>query len=255
MQPVTKISYVIAVRNGAGTVRRAIDSIVSQAHHQVECIVIDGGSTDGTQEIIKEYKEQLAYFVSEKDNGIYDAWNKGLARASGQYIAFVGADDEVLPGAISQCLDFLRKNPGIEYVSFKVLFGGSGGRVIGQPWSWHSFRKRMTVAHVGSIHRRDLYDRYGTYDVSYKISGDYEFLLRVGDKLKSGFINEIMIEMADGGVSNKHILTAVLENILAQYKNKSCSVLQSLIWALLAIVASVRASIARYFQISGEQNK
>jgi glycosyltransferase involved in cell wall biosynthesis len=190
---------------------------------EVEYVVIDGGSTDGTQDIIAEYAGHLAYWVSERDSGIYDAWNKGLARASGQYIGFVGADDVLLPDALGTYLNHIRQQPDMEYWSSKVAFGHMGGRVIGQPWRWDRFRRYMTVAHVGSLHRRDLYDRFGTYDTSYGIVGDYELLLRVGASLRAGFVDQITVLMGDGGVSNKFALQALVETASAKTKTNATS--------------------------------
>lgn len=205
------ITIITVVFNGAKTLRATIDSIVPQLGHEVEYIIIDGGSTDGTQDIIQAYANHLAYWVSEPDEGIYDAWNKGLSCAAGQYIGFVGADDILLPDALNVYLDHIRKQPEIEYWSSRVALGHLGGRVIGQAWRWSSFRRYMTVAHVASFHRRDLYAKLGSYDVSFKIAGDYEFLLRAGENLKAGFIDRVIGVMGDGGISNSQALLAVRE--------------------------------------------
>lgn len=217
------VTIITAVFNGARTLRATIESIIPQLNDKVEYIVIDGGSTDGTQDIIAEYADHLAYWASEPDRGIYDAWNKGLARASCRYIGFVGADDVLLPDALGTYLSHIRLQPEIEYWSSKVAFGHMAGRVIGQPWRWDRFRRYMTVAHVGSLHRRDLYDRFGTYDTSYRIVGDYEFLLRAGASLKAGFVDQVTVVMGDGGVSNKFALQALAETASAKKKTNATS--------------------------------
>lgn len=217
------ISIITVVFNSAKTLRATMESIIPQLSAEVEYIVIDGGSTDGTQDIIAQYTSQLAYSVSEPDKGIYDAWNKGLARASGQYIGFVGADDVLLPDALGTYLSHIRQQPQIEYWSSKVAFGHMGGRVIGQPWRWDRFRRYMTVAHVGSLHRRNLYERFGTYDTSYRIVGDYELLLRAGVSLRAGFVDQITVLMGHGGVSNKFALQALAETARAKKKTNATS--------------------------------
>lgn len=221
------ISVITAVFNGANSLRTTIDSVVPQLSNKVEYIIIDGGSTDGTQDIIAEYAGHLAFWVSEPDGGIYDAWNKGLARASGQYIGFVGADDVLLPHALHTYLNHIRQRPEIEYWSSKVAFGHMQGRIIGKPWIWNDFRRYMTVAHVGSLQRRDLYDRFGTYDTSYRIAGDYEFLLRAGDNLKAGFIDQVTAMMGDGGVSNKFALQAIAEAASAKRKRNATTLFET----------------------------
>jgi len=217
------ISIITVVFNGVQTLRATIESIMPQLNEDVEYIVIDGGSTDGTKDIIKAYASHLAYSVSESDSGIYDAWNKGLARASGQYIGFVGADDVLIHDALATYLDHIRQQPKIEYWSSKVIFGHMAGRVIGQPLRWDTFRRYMTVAHVGSLHRRDLYDRFGTYDTSYRIVGDYEFLLRAGCSLRAGFIDQVTAVMGDGGVSNIFALRALAETARAKVERNATS--------------------------------
>lgn len=221
------ISVITAVFSGAKSLRATLDSIVPQLSNEVEYIVIDGGSTDGTQDIIAEYAGHLAYWVSERDSGIYDAWNKGLARASGRYIGFVGADDVLMTDALGTYLSHIRQHPEVEYWSSKVAFGHMAGRVIGQPWRWNRFRRYMTVAHVGSLQRRDLYDRFGTYDTSYRIAGDYEFLLRAGDTLKAGYIDRVTAMMGDGGVSSKNALQALAEAADAKRKRNATTLLET----------------------------
>lgn len=219
------ISIITVVFNGAKTLRATIDSIVPQLSDDVEYIVIDGGSSDGTQDIITRYANHLAYWSSEPDGGIYDAWNKGLARASGRYISFIGADDVLLLDAIRVYLNSTRQWPEIEYWSSKVVLGHMAGRVIGQKWRWRRFRRYMTVAHVGSLHRRDLFDRFGTYDTSYRIAGDYEFLLRAGASLKTGFVDQVTVLMGKEGVSNKFVLQALAETARAKRSTNATSFL------------------------------
>lgn len=229
------ISVVTVVFNGAKTLRDTIESIVPQLDDEAEFLIIDGGSTDGTVNIIREYESVLSYWVSEPDRGIYDAWNKAVDVSNGEFIAFVGADDALAPGALQTYAAHIRQRPDVEYWSSRVAFG-SHGRVIGRPWNWSEFRRYMTVAHVGSLHRRDLYARYGRYDVSFRIVGDYEFLLRVGKNLKAGFVDVVTVKMGDGGVSNKHASRALLETKLAKIKTGSVSgllVLVDWVWAIL----------------------
>jgi glycosyltransferase involved in cell wall biosynthesis len=223
------ISIITSVLDGASTLRATFDSIIPQLSNDVEYIVVDGGSSDGTQEIINEYSGRLAYWVSERDDGIYEAWNKGLSRASGRYIGFVGSDDILLPGALCTYLNHIRCQPEIEYWSAKVALGRIDGRVIGQPWRWNKFRRYMNVAHVGSLHRRDLYDRFGIYDTWYRIAGDYEFLLRVGNNLNAGFIDQVTAIMGDGGASNKLALKAISEAAVAKRDRNVTSTIETII--------------------------
>ncbi len=234
------ISLITVVMNGAKTIRSTIDSIVPQLDGSVEYIIIDGGSTDGTVEIIRDYVRYLAYWVSEADSGIYDAWNKAIAVSRGEFIAFIGADDILEPHACLAYIRQIKSNADIEYWSSRVMFGGSGGRIVGRPWRWGEFRKYMSVAHVGSLHRRDLFVRYGKYDSTFQIAGDYEFLLRIGKVLKAGFLDTVTVRMGDGGVSNTKAILTLRETRRAKLMNKASNVPRATLdfaWALVKLGA------------------
>ncbi len=217
------ISVITVVFNGDKSLEATIKSIVSQLTEAVEYIIIDGGSCDGTLDIIRRYSNSIAYWVSEPDMGIYDAWNKGIAQSRGKFIAFVGADDVVSENYFTTYLAKITTSPAVDYWSSKVIFAGNKLRVIGKPWSWGRFRRYMSVAHVGSMHKRDLYEKYGLYNISYKIVGDYEFLLRIGAGLNAGFIDEITVTMGVDGVSNKYFRDALLETRMAKLHNSTCN--------------------------------
>ncbi|RQO36107.1 glycosyltransferase [Herminiimonas sp. KBW02] len=200
------VTIITAVFNGEKTIEQTILSVISQSYNNLEYIIIDAGSTDGTIDIIKKYEHAINYWVSEPDGGIYDAWNKGVALASGTWIAFLGSDDLYREGAVQAYIDFVssRTDLDIEYVSSKINLTNDEKvlRTVGLPWSWEIFRKYMKVAHVGSLHHKKLFEKYGLFDDSYRITGDYEFLLRPGRHLNAYFLDEITVNMHVGGVSN-----------------------------------------------------
>ena len=140
---------------------------------------------------------------SERDSGVFDAWNKGLSRATGEWIAFLGAEDFLLPDALSNYLNVCG-GTNAQYVSslVRLIRPGLRNKIVGRPWSWPAFQRKMTTAHVGSLHRFDLFEKYGNYDTSYKIAGDYELLLRPGKDLNSMFVGEITAVMLAGGNSD-----------------------------------------------------
>jgi glycosyltransferase involved in cell wall biosynthesis len=202
------ITVITVVFNGAKTLEQTILSVVNQTYKNVEFIIIDGGSTDGTLDIIRKYEYAIDYWVSEPDKGIYDAWNKGLAKASGEWIAFLGSDDIYLEGAIDAYANLIigfRDRP-VDYISSRInlIKDNKVLRTIGQQWNWKSFKKNMNVAHVGSLHRHTLFEKYGLFDVTYKICGDYELLLRPRENLQAEFINITTVDMRLGGVSNSN---------------------------------------------------
>lgn len=197
------ISIVIACFNARDTLAAALDSLLAQSYLDVEIIVVDGASRDGTVELIQSYSDRISTWISEPDAGIYDAWNKGLRLAKGEWIGFLGADDVYLPNALTIYANYIAAHPELDYVSGRVeLFDELGKtRVIGEPWQWARFRRFMCVAHVGSLHACNLFANYGQYDTAYRICGDYELLLRAGAGLRAGFVDTILARMKTGGIS------------------------------------------------------
>jgi glycosyltransferase involved in cell wall biosynthesis len=180
-----------------------LESVLFQDYPNLEHIVLDGGSRDGTIDLLRQYEDRIALWRSGPDNGVYDAWNKALAEARGEWICFLGADDELLPGAVSAYMELAAKNPQAEYLSSQVKWVHPSGyeRTIGAPWAWKKFSRRMCTAHVGSMHRRSLYDRLGTYDTTYSRVADYELLLRARHQLHSAYMPITTAIMRAGGVS------------------------------------------------------
>lgn len=202
------ISIVTAIFNGEKYLEETIQSVINQTYDNVEYIIIDGGSTDGTLNIIKKYEDKIDYWISEPDDGIYDAWNKGIMLARGSWVGFLGADDIYMDDALFNYVEKINEDANIEYISAQVVLCDAFKqkiRVVGSQWSWNDFFKYMNVAHVGSLHKISLYEKYGLYDLSFEMCGDYEFLLRAKDTLKSGYINKISAYMRCGGVSNNNI--------------------------------------------------
>jgi len=198
-------SIIIATYNSEAFLERTLDSIISQEFENYEIIIVDGLSNDNTMLIVEKYKNHIKAMISEKDYGIYDAWNKGIGLSKGEWIMFVGSDDLLCSNALKNYWEFVSGSPLIfDYVSARVqLIDVSQNilRTIGRPWSWKIFKKFMCVAHVGSIHNRSLYETVGFYDISYKVTGDYELLLRAGNQLKTGFFKIVTAQMQVGGVS------------------------------------------------------
>jgi len=202
------ISIVIATYNARQNIQNCLESLILQKNEKVELIIIDGGSTDGTLDIIRDNTNVINYWISEPDNGIYEAWNKGITQCHGDWIMFLGADDRLFPDAIASYLDFINSDKSIDQIdliSSRVQMIDSMGnpiRIKGWSFQWPLFLKEMTVAHVGALHSRKLFEKYGLFDTSYKIVGDYELLLRPGAQLKSRYLDKLTAIMSEGGVSD-----------------------------------------------------
>lgn len=200
-----RISIIIATFNAGRTLQNCLDSIREQKDDDIELLIIDGKSIDGTVDIVNRNKVLVDYFVSESDHGIYDAWNKGILASHGQWILFIGADDKLMPNALDRYRFFLTKSTdSYDYISARAYYLNQYGKVIkiiGDKWDWKTFQTKMTVVHVASLHNRDLFEEIGFFDTAYKICADYELLLRKKDKLKAYFLNEVVVQMQTGGVS------------------------------------------------------
>ena len=207
---------------------RCLDSIVNQLTDETELILVDGGSTDSTNEIIESYGNKVTIHISEKDNGIYDAWNKGIQLSRAPWISFIGADDVLLPMALSRYLDVIHKSPSVESYDYICAFNKyvdeneNEVAPIGGVPEWPIFRKRMNAAHVASLHnKKNLFETIGYYDTSFKICADYELLLRKKNKLKYIFIPKYIVGMQIGGVSFS--TRAILETYHIRQKHSGLS--------------------------------
>lgn len=200
-----QISIVIATWNAAKTLVNCLNSIIPQLNEECELIVIDGGSKDSTNEIIASYGEKVSFTISEKDKGIYDAWNKGIKASRGQWILFIGADDRLADDAIVNYLNFIKSvDTDTDFISSKIDYVDELGNTLvltGKLWNYNRCRINMDVTHVASLTNKNYFNRVGMFNVDYKIVGDYELLMRGGKDMKSAFMNKIVATMAIGGAS------------------------------------------------------
>jgi glycosyltransferase involved in cell wall biosynthesis len=197
------VTVVTAVCNGQSFVAGCLESVLRQDYPNIEHIVVDGASSDGTVDVLRLYDDRIALWMSEPDYGIYDAWNKALRVARGEWICFLGADDELLPGAVGAYMALAATNPQAEYLTsnIKVVHSSGYERTVGEDWTWRELLRGLWLAHPGSMHRRSLFDRLGTYDISYRIVADYELLLRARGRLITAYMPVTTVMMRDGGVS------------------------------------------------------
>lgn len=203
--PPPSVSVVTAVLNGAQNLRDCLDSVARQVGVSIEHIVVDGGSTDGTLDILKSRDTPLAYWSSGKDRGIADAMNRGAAVARGDWLLFVHADDYLLepPDVLAQCV---ARAEGDDIAAFPVLFGTPpdlSALLPSEPGWWLNFKMRM--CHQGMLTRRDAFLRLGGYDLRYRVAMDYHLLLRAyraGARI-SVHGDPVLSVMRAGGVSSR----------------------------------------------------
>lgn len=204
------VTVVTAVFNGQPTIQHCLESVLKQDYSNIEHIVLDGESTDGTLEVLRQYDDRIALWKSEPDLGVYDAWNKALTEARGEWICFLGADDEFLPGAVSAYMALAASHPEAEYLNSREQWVHADGyeRTRGKPWSWPGILRQMCMAHVGSMHSRSLFDRLGVYDLSFGTAADYELLLRARGSLKTAYMPNITVMMRGGGMTEERSVLA-----------------------------------------------
>lgn len=203
------ITIITATYNAAKHLPALIGSIRGQNYGNIEWIVVDGASTDGTQDILMKNQDVVSNWISESDQGIFDAWNKGVALARGEWIGFLGADDFLWnPDALSQLMPILSE----AYPTIRVVYGklavvnreGQTLYTLGEDWVVvrRRFRSVMALPHPGLMHHRSLFVEYGGFDTSFRIAGDYEWLLRALRGHDALFVPEITVAgMTLGGVS------------------------------------------------------
>lgn len=204
-------------------------SIRAQDFDDFEWIVIDGASTDGTVDVLRQNEDIIDCWLSEPDSGIYDAWNKGVREAKGQWIMFLGADDQLLTlDVLAQAALVLRKVASDIRVVYgnMALIGPTGDELyrVGEPWD--AIRRRfssvMCLPHPATFHHRDLFQLYGGFDASFRIAGDYEFLRRELPLHDATYVPDLVVTgMSVGGISSNPETTrkTLLETHRATRKN------------------------------------
>ncbi len=198
-----KVSVITACFNSEKTIEDTILSVLHQTYKNIEYIIIDGSSTDSTLEIIQKHRDRIACVVSEKDEGIYDAMNKGIKRSSGDIIALLNSDD------------FYKD----EFVIEKVVRYYESGE-----FSPKTLLYGVVPAHPTLFVKKAIYERYGLYKTDYKISADFEMIIRlfVVQKISFSYLKEVLVVMRTGGVSTsgfKSLLLRNKENIRACKEN------------------------------------
>ena len=217
-----KISIITVVFNGKALIERTINSVLSQTYSAIEYIIIDGGSSDGTLDIVQSYKSGITKIISEKDNGIYDAMNKGLHASSGDYVLFLNAGDELYSKetlanvfAISTDVDVYYGNTAIVNKNGESL----GDRRLTPPsqLTWKSLKFGMCVSHQSFIAKRSLCD---SYNLQYKISSDIDWVIQVLKKSSKIVNTQLYIsKYLEGGASDKYRASALLERFKLMVKH------------------------------------
>ena len=226
-----KISIITVVFNNKQTIRNAIDSVLSQTYPNIEYIIIDGNSSDGTVEVLHEYASQINVIVSETDNGIYDAMNKGLKLATGDVIGILNSDDIYANYSIlSEVMNHFNRDSSLDILYGDLVYVKQDNvSQIVRTWKsipYYScfFEKGNVPPHPSLFLTSKVYSLAGYFNLEYRLASDYEFMLRIFKKFnfKSKYIPTLIVKMRLGGVTNtnfknildgnKEIYNAWIEN-------------------------------------------
>lgn len=256
-----KISVIVPTFNSARTIEDTLKSIADQNWSDIHVIIQDGGSTDGTRDIIERYPEAVSGWQSEPDKGIYDAMNKGIKRAAGEVVAILNSDDVWLPGTLKRVAEVFSRNPDVGIVSGSIEVWEdlpSGVSVILKSSLLH-LHTGMTIQHPATFVRRSVYNCVGLFNTHYRIGADYDFVLRcLKVNIPWVILEDVLTLMRAGGkggstfnfddwtIRRSHKLSSVIsetciyansfirylvrQSILKIFGEKAISTLRSYLW-------------------------
>lgn len=200
------ISIVTIVYNDLKGLKKTFKSVIDQTYNNMEYVIIDGSSTDGSVDFIKDNQESLSYWVSEPDKGIADAFNKGVQAAKGDWIILLNAADYFQnDNVVERMLPYLEANQIADIVYGKLTEvdeNGELGKSFGRPFDKRSFERECTIIHPATFHNKCFFEKNGLFSLDFKIAMDYEIFLRKRD-LKAVFADEQITFMEKGGVSQE----------------------------------------------------
>jgi len=215
-----KVSIVTVVFNGQSTIRKTVESVFSQHYGNIEYILIDGGSKDWTLDILENYKDRISYFVSEEDDGIYDAMNKGIRAATGDVIGILNSDD-FYPNKniISDVVDVFNADNCDSLYGDLVYVKLSNAEKVVRYWKTGIFsilklKRGWMLPHPTFFVKKSIYEKYGLYNTQLKSAADYEMILRLLHKhaITVSYLPNILVKMRIGGISNANLINRMKAN-------------------------------------------
>ena len=220
-----KISILMATWNCNPLLSAFFRSLEEQSPGGWELLILDNCSSDGLPQLVRQYQvahpDHLIRFSSQADVGIYDAWNRGVELARGTYLCFIGSDDTfVSPESLQHLLGLTSSS--VDLITVRNSYYSANGRFLrdwGNSWRWERMRESMNIAHPGMLVRRDLFIKYGLYDINFKICGDYEWFLRLPATLSSIHSDLSVLKIVQSGVSHTKIRHVYSETYRAQRKH------------------------------------
>lgn len=214
-----KISIITICKNSASTISKCIQSVVQQSYPNIEYLIIDGASNDDTLQIVDNFKDKISTLISEPDKGIYDAMNKGILAATGDYILFLNADDYLISDEIIktwvELFDSENYNADIIYGKVFIFNNATGD---GNVWKAAKISKysifRGSIPHPATLYSKDAFNKCGLFNTSYQVAGDYEWIVRAYLKFNMKFLrqNIIVSVFNKGGISTNKKYDTIIKN-------------------------------------------
>lgn len=225
------ISIVTVVFNGEKNLEETIKSIINQSYKNIEYIIIDGGSTDSTIDIIKKYEDKLSYWISEKDNGISEAFNKGLKATKGDYVNFQGDGDGFVNDNVIENIFYDVNSQQDMLISSRIQRIDANGEVIFTSKNIRNFNKKsllfsMSLPHQGLFTHRSYFNKYGLFDENYIYCMDYDHLLRAYKYFPKVITKDIIsARWRADGIGNRKTLEILEEYDKSKRKNKVVNII------------------------------
>lgn len=204
-----------------------LESLAEQDWLDWELLLLDKLSSDGTSDVVAHFRDSISVksirvvWSSQPDIGIYDAWNRGLQFAQGEYICFIGADDVFLDSGCLRRIALLTET-GADLITARNAYCAADGRFLrywGFGWQWNRMRQSMNIAHPGMLVRREWFTRLGPFDSSFRICGDYEWFLRMPPELRTIHSSDPILKVVQAGVSHTRIGQVYSETFQAQRRH------------------------------------
>ncbi len=227
-----KISIITVVYNNEKTIKEAIESVLSQTYKNIEYVIIDGNSNDNTVNLINEYQDHLGYYISEKDNGLYHAMNKGIQAATGEVIGILNSDDLYQNNNVIEEVMHHFNND----LSLDILYGDlvyvkneDTNKIVrnwkSKPYYDHFFENGNVPPHPTLFVKRRVYNETGLFNLEYRLAADYELMFRMMKKYRFNikYINILIVKMRLGGATNQSFSNILNQNkeILKAWKKNS----------------------------------
>ncbi|MFH1593446.1 MAG: glycosyltransferase family 2 protein [Candidatus Omnitrophota bacterium] len=216
-----KISVITSVYNNEACIEGCVKSVLDQTYKDIEYIVVEGGSTDGTPMVINKYRDSISILVSGRDRGMYDALNKGIKLASGDVIGILNADDlYVNENVIQEVMNAFDEHGTDSVYGDLVYVSKEDSNKVIRYWKAGTYKRELLkkgwmVPHPTFFVKRSVYEKYGYFDTNFKISADYEIILRFlyMHGIATHYIPKVLVKMCMGGVSNRGFRNIIIKSI------------------------------------------